>query len=157
MLCLSGPSANLDLEDDKGLNLFDAPDMGEGLFIGREAEFQDMESILQPQSDPPGSTRKVLILGQSYSFKTVSVVAGVDSAFVTICSGLYIALETCMQNKARMSFDGYPFRLPLSKLPQLSPIRANKDPQVAWAALARRSWQSLTPNDIAIPTPLSFG
>jgi len=66
----------------------------------------------------------------SYSFKTVSVVAGVDSAFVTICSGLYIALETCMQNKARMSFDGYPFRLPLSKLPQLSPIRANKDPQM---------------------------
>ena len=34
-----------------------------------------------------------------------------------------------MQNKARMSFDGYPFRLPLSKLPQLSPRRANKDPQ----------------------------
>ena len=34
-----------------------------------------------------------------------------------------------MQNKARMSFDGDPFRLPLSKLPQLSPIRANKDPQ----------------------------
>lgn len=34
-----------------------------------------------------------------------------------------------MQNKARTSFDGYPFRLPLSKLPHLSPIRANKDPQ----------------------------
>ena len=63
MLCLSGPSADLYLEDDKGLNLFDAPDMGEGLFIGREAEFQDMESILQPQSDSPDSTRKVLILG----------------------------------------------------------------------------------------------
>ena len=63
MLCLSGPSADLHLEDDKGLNLFDAPDMGEGLFIGREAEFQDMESILQPQSDSPDSTRKVLILG----------------------------------------------------------------------------------------------
>jgi hypothetical protein len=28
------------------------------------------------------------------------VVAGVDSVFVTICSRLYIALETCMQNKA---------------------------------------------------------
>src|ERR1700729_4630239 len=51
-----------------------------------------------------------------------------------MCSGLYIALETCMQNKARMSFDGYPFRLPLSKLPQLSPIRANKDPQVKRAS-----------------------
>jgi hypothetical protein len=63
MLCLSGPSADSHLEDDKGLNLFDAPDMGEGLFIGREAEFQDMESILQPQSDSPDSTRKVLILG----------------------------------------------------------------------------------------------
>jgi hypothetical protein len=63
MLCLSGPSADLHLEDDKGLNLFDAPAMGEGLFIGREAEFQDMESILQPQSDSPDSTRKVLILG----------------------------------------------------------------------------------------------
>ena len=56
MLCLSGPSADLHLEDDKGLNLFDAPDMGEGLFIGREAEVQNMESILQPQSDSPDST-----------------------------------------------------------------------------------------------------
>src|SRR5271154_7199390 len=63
MLCLSGPSADLHLEDDRGLNLFNAPDMGEGLFIGRQAEFQDMESILQPQSDSPDSTRKVLILG----------------------------------------------------------------------------------------------
>src|SRR5436190_23681672 len=63
MLCLSGPSADSHLEDDKGLNLFDAPDMGEGLFIGRETEVQDMESILQPQSDSPYLTRKVLILG----------------------------------------------------------------------------------------------
>jgi hypothetical protein len=63
MLCLPGPSADLHLEDDKGLNLFDAPDMGEGLFIGREAEVQDMGSILQPQSGSPDSTRKVLILG----------------------------------------------------------------------------------------------
>jgi hypothetical protein len=37
-----------------------------------------------------------------------------------------------MQNKARVSLDGYPFQLPLSKLPQLSPIRANKDPQVRY-------------------------
>jgi hypothetical protein len=62
-MCLSSPSADLHLDDDKGLNLFDAPDLGEGLFIGREAEFQDMELILQPQSDSPDSTRKVLILG----------------------------------------------------------------------------------------------
>ena len=51
------------LEYSIGLNLFDAPDITEDLFIGRETEFQDMESILQPQSDSPGSTRKVLILG----------------------------------------------------------------------------------------------
>jgi hypothetical protein len=37
--------------------------MGEGLFIGREAELQKTESILQPQSDSPGSNRKVFILG----------------------------------------------------------------------------------------------
>jgi NB-ARC domain len=37
--------------------------MGEGLFVGRETELQGMESILQPQADSPGSTRKVLILG----------------------------------------------------------------------------------------------
>lgn len=36
--------------------------MGEGLFVGRETELQGMESILQPQADSPGSTRKVLIL-----------------------------------------------------------------------------------------------
>lgn len=51
------------LEYNLGLNLFDAPDMGEGLFVGREAELQRMESILQPQANSPGSTRKVLILG----------------------------------------------------------------------------------------------
>src|SRR4051794_31427238 len=37
--------------------------MGEGLFVGREAELQGMESILQPQAASSGSTRKVLILG----------------------------------------------------------------------------------------------
>ena len=51
------------LEYNLGLNLFDAPEMGEGLFVGREAELQGMESILQPQADSSGSTRKVLILG----------------------------------------------------------------------------------------------
>jgi NB-ARC domain len=51
------------LEYNLGLNLFDAPDMGEGLFIGREAELQGMESTLQPKADFSGSTRKVLILG----------------------------------------------------------------------------------------------
>lgn len=50
-------------EYNLGLNLFDAPDMGEGLFIGREAEFQDMETLLEPQPDSPSSIRKVLILG----------------------------------------------------------------------------------------------
>jgi hypothetical protein len=37
--------------------------MDENLFIGREAEFQMMETILQPQSDSLGSNRKVLVLG----------------------------------------------------------------------------------------------
>jgi hypothetical protein len=55
--------ADMHLEYGKGLNLFDAPDMGEGLFIGRETESQDMESILQPHSHSPGSSRKVLIQG----------------------------------------------------------------------------------------------
>jgi hypothetical protein len=45
------------------LNLFDAPDMGEGLFIGREAELQEMEKILQVDSEFSGSTRKILVLG----------------------------------------------------------------------------------------------
>jgi hypothetical protein len=47
-------------EYNRGLNLFDAPDMGKGLFIGRESEFQEMEKILQP----PGSSqdRQVLVL-----------------------------------------------------------------------------------------------
>jgi hypothetical protein len=42
--------ADMHLEYGKGLNLFDTPDMDEGLFIGRETELQDMESILQPHS-----------------------------------------------------------------------------------------------------------
>jgi hypothetical protein len=48
------------LEYNRGLNLFDAPDMGKGLFIGRESEFEEMEKILQS----PGSSqeRHVLVL-----------------------------------------------------------------------------------------------
>lgn len=46
-----------------GLNLFDAPDLTDDLFIGRQTEIQRMEAILQPQSDNVGSSRKVLVLG----------------------------------------------------------------------------------------------
>ena len=47
-------------EYNRGLNLFDAPDLGKGLFIGRESEFRKMEKILQP----PGNSqdRQVLVL-----------------------------------------------------------------------------------------------
>ena len=43
------------------MNLFDAPDMPDYLFVGRNAEIQQMENILLPGSDSPH--RKVLILG----------------------------------------------------------------------------------------------
>jgi Cdc6-like AAA superfamily ATPase len=46
-----------------GLNLFDAPEISESHFVGREAEIQTMETILQPQSDFPGSIRNLLVLG----------------------------------------------------------------------------------------------
>jgi hypothetical protein len=47
-------------EYNRGLNLFDAPDLAKGLFIGRESEFQKMEKILQP----PGNSqdRQILVL-----------------------------------------------------------------------------------------------
>jgi hypothetical protein len=47
-------------EYNRGLNLFDAPDLGKGLFFGRESEFQKMEKILQP----PGNSqdRQILVL-----------------------------------------------------------------------------------------------
>ncbi|OQV00398.1 hypothetical protein CLAIMM_05895 isoform 2 [Cladophialophora immunda] len=48
---------------NRGLNLYDAPDMDVNLFIGRQTEIQQMESILQPQLDTLGSSRKVLVLG----------------------------------------------------------------------------------------------
>ena len=51
----------MELEYDRGLNLFDTPDMADGLFIGRDAELTQMENILL--SDSNYSTRKVLILG----------------------------------------------------------------------------------------------
>jgi hypothetical protein len=49
------------LEYDRGLNLFDTPDMADGLFIGRDTELEQMENILLSNSNH--STRKVLILG----------------------------------------------------------------------------------------------
>jgi NB-ARC domain len=54
-------SVNQSTEYSLGLNLFDAPDMGAGLFIGRETELQEMENALQPKSKSPN--RRVLILG----------------------------------------------------------------------------------------------
>jgi hypothetical protein len=44
------------------LNLFDAPDLSEDLFIGREVTLREMETFLDPASDSLGSSRKVLIL-----------------------------------------------------------------------------------------------
>jgi hypothetical protein len=57
----SWESAKQSTEYSLGLNLFDAPDMGAGLFVGRETELQEMENILQPKSKSPD--RRVLILG----------------------------------------------------------------------------------------------
>ncbi|KAK5058277.1 hypothetical protein LTR69_006681 [Exophiala sideris] len=48
---------------NRGLNLYDAPDMGEDLFFGRQTEMQQMELILQPQSNTLGVSRRVLVLG----------------------------------------------------------------------------------------------
>jgi NB-ARC domain len=56
-------SAKTWTEYNLGLNLFDAPDMADSLFVGRENELHDMEQVLQLQSNNPDSTRKVLILG----------------------------------------------------------------------------------------------
>jgi hypothetical protein len=53
--------ANLKLAYKRGVNLFDAPDMADYLFVGRSAEIQQMEKILLPGSD--SSHRKVLVLG----------------------------------------------------------------------------------------------
>ena len=49
------------LEYDRGLNLLDAPDMGDHLFIGRDNELEQMKTFLL--SDPHFSDRKVLVLG----------------------------------------------------------------------------------------------
>jgi len=51
------------IEYNLGLNLFDAPEINDDLFVGRELDFQEMEKILQPKHDTEDSTRKVLILG----------------------------------------------------------------------------------------------
>ncbi len=54
-------TANPLVDYDRGLNLVDAPDIGDGLFIGREAELKQMRVTLLPNSH--SLTRKVLILG----------------------------------------------------------------------------------------------
>lgn len=46
---------------ERGVNLFDAPEIADSLFVGRGAEIQDMERILLPGSD--SSLRKILVLG----------------------------------------------------------------------------------------------
>jgi hypothetical protein len=46
-----------------GFNLFDAPEINDNLFVGREQTFQQMEDILQPHRATSDLTRKVLILG----------------------------------------------------------------------------------------------
>src|SRR5271156_2348771 len=46
---------------DYGLNLFDAPNIDDHLFIGRDEELEQMKIILL--SGPDSSNRKVLVLG----------------------------------------------------------------------------------------------
>lgn len=48
-------------EQQFGTNLFDAPDIGDSHFVGRETELEQMQGILQPHSGVP--TRRVLVLG----------------------------------------------------------------------------------------------
>lgn len=49
------------VEYERGINLFDAPDMADELFVGRDEEIERMEKILLPGSDSP--VRKALVLG----------------------------------------------------------------------------------------------
>jgi hypothetical protein len=49
------------LEYDRGLNLLNAPDVGDHLFVDRNNELEQMKTILL--SDPDSSDRKVLVLG----------------------------------------------------------------------------------------------
>jgi hypothetical protein len=51
--CLSSHMLIHSLEYDRGLNLLDAPDMGDHLFIGRDDELEQMKTILL--SDPDSS------------------------------------------------------------------------------------------------------
>jgi hypothetical protein len=56
-------SAKQLIEYNLDLNLFDAPEINDDLFVGREPYFQKMEKILRPKHDTEYLTRKVLILG----------------------------------------------------------------------------------------------
>jgi hypothetical protein len=49
------------LEYDRGVNLCDAPDIADYLFIGRNTKIQQIENILLSDSD--SSHRNVLVLG----------------------------------------------------------------------------------------------
>jgi hypothetical protein len=59
--CLSSHMLIHSLEYGRGLNLLDAPDMGDHLFIGRDDELEQMKTILL--SDLDSSDRKVLVVG----------------------------------------------------------------------------------------------
>jgi hypothetical protein len=59
--CLYSHMLIRSLEYDRGLNLLDAPDMGDHLFIGRDDELEQMKTVLL--SDPDSSDRRVLVLG----------------------------------------------------------------------------------------------
>lgn len=51
------------IEYNLGLNLFDAPDMGKDLFIGRRPEVEEMKEKLQPETMSTEPERRVLVLG----------------------------------------------------------------------------------------------
>jgi hypothetical protein len=55
--------ANQLIEYNLGLNLFDAPEINDDLFVGREPDLQKIEKILQPKHDTEDLTRKVVIFG----------------------------------------------------------------------------------------------
>ena len=95
------------LEYNLGLNLFDAPDIEDNLFIGRDTELEQMKNILLLNST--SSTRKVLVLGGMGGIGKTQLVITYTKRYRSSYSSIFwlnasskAALQTSLRRLARV-------------------------------------------------------
>lgn len=95
-------------EYNLGLNLFDAPEINNDFFVGREVYFEEMENILLPHN-PRHSTRNSLVLGGMGGIGKTQLAITYAKRYYSCYSSIFwlnakneISLQSSLQSLAKL-------------------------------------------------------